>query len=484
MKSYKTTLRVLFLLLPLAGLSTTAWGTPPDAEEPTSSEPGGGPIVGNGNGLGPNEISLGNTIQTVCPRLVNERLKTGADRGPGEIDLQRRCTEVAMARSRGVDTPELNQILRELNIDEAAAQNRGLVELASISTTGVIARLKQLRLADAGGREGEAVAYREGAGALGYRFETGGAAGDEDFGRWSIYLNGDLFSGSRDQNTLEAGFDVDGGRITAGADYRADNNTFVGASLDYITSSADFDNGSKLDTDGVNVTLYGTHYSDDGLYFEGTIGLGRNNYDQDRRFRYVIPAVPPPAGSGGGATTINQVAKSSTDGDQFSLSAGVGKDIDTGNGMTANFSATLSYLDASVDGFTESIAGTQPGFGMGLRVRDQDIQSLRSIVGGRVSKAISTQSGVVVPFAGLEWLHEFKNDSRTIVASFVNDNLFETTTTFGVRTSKPDQDYFRLSGGASAVFAGGLQGFISVDVALALDNFSYYGVTAGIRKEL
>jgi len=458
---------VIFLSASL-GASFPAIGTPPDADQPTSSTPDGGPIVGDtGEGLGPNEVSLGNAIQTVCPRLVNERLRAGANRGPGEVDLQRRCTEVVLARGNGVGGSELNGILREWNVDEAAAQNRGLVELAAIRSASVIGRLEQLRVADAGGSLDEAVVYRTGPGQLNYHFETGGAAGDGDFSRWSVYLNGELFSGDRDQTSLEAGFDLDGGRVTIGGDYRVDNNTFVGASLDYITSSADFDNDSELDTDGIDVTLYGTRYTDDGLYFEGTIGLGSNDYEQDRLVRYAIPAVPPPAGSGPGVRIFNRVATGDTCGDHFV------------------FSASLSYLDATIDGFTETIAGGGgPGSGLALRVRDQDVESLRSSVGAQISKAISTESGVVIPFARADWLHEFENDSRTIVASFANDILFDTTTTFGLTTEEPDADYFRLGGGVSAVFAGGVQGFVAVESVLGLSDLSYYSVTAGIRKEL
>lgn len=476
---------VIFLSTSL-GASFPAVGTPPDADQPTSSTPDGGPIVGEtGEGLGPNEISLGNAIQTVCPRLVNERLRAGANREPEEVDLQRRCSEVVLARGNGVGGSELNGILREWNVDEAAAQNRGLVELSAIRSASVIGRLEQLRVVDAGGSLDEAVVYRAGPGQLNYHFETGGAAGDGDFGRWSVYLNGELFGGDRDQTSLEAGFDLDGGRITIGGDYRVDNNTFVGASLDYITSSVDFDNDSELDTDGIDVTLYGTRYTDDGLYFEGTIGLGSNDYEQDRLVRYAIPAVPPPAGSGPGVTIVNRVASGDTDGDQFFFSGGVGKDIDMGNGAVANLAANLSYLDATIDGFTETIGGGGgPGSGLALRVRDQDVESLRSSIGAQISKAISTQSGVVIPFARADWLHEFENDSRTIVASFANDILFDTTTTFGLTTEEPDEDYFRIGGGLSAVFAGGVQGFVAVESVLGLSDLSYYSVTAGIRKEL
>lgn len=423
-----------------------------------------------------NEFSFGNAIESICPGLV-----PGQGPAPRQ-DLQKRCTELVVRglSSNGGANGKVDSLttdLRELNTDEAAAQGRGLTEFMSIRSIAVAARLQRLRLADAGTGTGETIAFNNRLGTLDYGFETGGGAGDDDFGRWSIYANGGLATGDRDTTPLEAGYDLDGGRITVGADYRVSNNLFVGASLDYISNSADFTNNSSLDTDGVDVTLYGTSYTDSGIYLEGTIGFGSNDYKQKRRFSYTIPAFPGP-----GLTVINQTATGDTSGNQFFASAGLGKDLNLGGGITGGVSATLDYLDASIDGFTETISGGAPGFGMGLTVNDQDVTSLRSTLGARVSKAISTESGVVAPFANFNWIHEFDNDSRSIIASLASAPTGSTA--FRLTTDDPDADYFRLGGGVSAVFAQGLQAFVSLDAVLGLDRSSYYGVTAGIRKEL
>lgn len=509
----------------LLGVSnqSAAQSEPTSNEGPDGLDRTGDRIVVDGSDLGPNEISLSNAIELVCPELVDrvprpapppapepepeeepvitdpqfpnllgralvKGQQTRSDpRSPGEIDLQRRCTELVQYRGRTEgregDFTDLNTILRELNVDEAAAQSRGLVEFSAIRIAGVAARLKTLRVADAGARDrAEMVAFQADPGQLDYHFETGGGAGDGDFSRWSVYANGELFGGDRDPTALEAGFDLDGGRITLGTDYRVRDNLFVGASLDYIAAAADFDNDSELDTDGLDLTLYGTSYTDTGLYFEGTIGAGTSDYSQDRRFRYVVPAVPGPVGSGPGVTIVDQTASSDTDGDQWFASLGVGKDVNVGAGLTASFSGYLDYLDATIDGFTETITGGAPGSGMALTVGDQDISSLRSTLGAQISKAISTERGVVLPFARAEWIHEFDNDSRTIIARFAEDAI--TTTSFQLTTEEPDEDYFRLGGGLSTVLAGGLQAFVSVDTVLGLDDLSYYSITAGISKEL
>lgn len=516
---------------------------------PDRIDPTGDSIVSKGTDLGPNEVSMANVIELLCPQLIRRvpgassnsggsgsssgggastsgvgtsvpstsggsgtnaqnqqnppvdidfgpllilthlrSLRAAAPvdpRSPEEIDLQRRCTELVLyrgnVRGREGQFTDLNTILRELNADEAAAQGRGLVEFSSIRAIAVAGRLQKLRLADAG-RAGETVAFDTDRGRFNYNYETGGGAGDDGFSRWSFYANAELSTGDRDATVLEAGYDLDGGRATVGIDYRVGNNGFIGASLDYIGTRADFTNDSRLDTDGYDLTLYGTAYSDSGAYIEGTVGAGANDYKQDRRFRYTVPGVPGPFGTGLPVTTVNQTAKGNTSGDQWFASIGVGKDISSSSGWGGNLSLTLAYLDASIDGFAETISSTAPGFGMGLTIGDQDITSLRSTVGTQVSKAISTGHGVWVPFVRADWIHEFDNDSRTIIGSFANDSI--SSSVFQLTTDEPDQDYFRVGGGLSAVFAHGLQAFLSVDAVLGVENTNYYTAAIGIRKEL
>lgn len=417
---------------------------------------------------GKNEVSMANAIEIECPALGAREQSLPAE----AKDLSQRCTEVVVASIEGgkSDGGKITSVLRQLNIDEAAAQGRGLVEFSSIRAVAVAARLQKLRLADAG-TTGETVALSNDSGGLDYSFETGGGAGDDGFGRWTVYANGALSTGSRDTTALESGYDIDGGRATVGVDYRLNDNAFLGASVDYITNSADFTNGSKLDTDGFDGTLYGTVYSDSGFYFQGTIGAGSNDYKSHRRIVYSISG-----------TSVNQTAVGDPGGDQFFWSAGVGKDIDAGHGISGNVSATVDYLDANIDKFTEQISGTGPGFGMGLTVFKQSVKSTRSTVGAQLSKAISTASGVVSPFVQFDWIHEFDNNSRTILGQFASDSV-TTNEAFQLTTDSPDEDYFRLGGGVSGVLPRGLQAFVSVETVLGVDHLTYYGVTAGISKE-
>ena len=317
-----------------------------------------------------------------------------------------------------------------------------------------------------------------------FGFTHGGSAGDSDFGRWSGYINGEFASAEKDVTANEAGFDLDRSGITVGADYRARDNLFLGINLAITSSEVDLKNTGLLDSDGTSITAYATTYKDNGWYFEGTIGFGQNDYDQSRRIMYTLSG-----------TAVDQTALSETEGDQFFASIGGGKDYVRGS-IVISASGVLDYLSGDIDKYTETINGGGSGFGLGIEVDDQSISSLRSTLGIQASKAISTSSGVVAPYARAQWVHQFDDDPRTTKGRFLSDPfsvdfnqtssnpaVFDGSTIFTLVTDDPDRDYFRLSGGLSFVSANGLQSFAALDTLVDLDSISQYVATVGIRKE-
>jgi outer membrane autotransporter protein len=462
--------------------------TPAHAVSNESGSPVANLIV-NDPTLGVLEQSVGVAIENLCPQLL------GRDNTPVQQDLSVRCTEIVQ---RGAREDPTKDVLRQVTAEEVATQGRGAVELSGAQLAAVGARLTKLRLTDLGG--GPVYAFNERTGRMKFDLNRGGSAGEEDFGRWSIYVNGDLATGDKDETENEAGFDFDIAQLTVGADYRVNNNTFVGVNLGYGSAEADLFNGGTLDTDGLALTLYGTLFRDQGWYLEGTLGLGESDYEQRRNLVYSTPGV-----GGAGTTTVNQVARGDTDGDQLFASVGGGKDF-VKDDITATVSLHFSYLDIDIDGFKESVDNADPGFGMVVEVGDQSVESVRSILGGQISKAMSTQRGVVVPYVLAEWIHEFGNDARQVQARFVNDPFsagFSQTngqypngapavtpggapvsTVFFLPTDEPDENYFRVGGGLSAALAGGNQFFVALDALLGLRDISYYGLTIGYRREL
>jgi outer membrane autotransporter protein len=225
---------------------------------------------------------------------------------------------------------------------------------------------------------------------------TGGAAGDTslDFGPWGFFINGSITSGDKDQTDNVAGFDFDAWSVTLGADYRFRDNLVAGAALGFARNNTDLDaNGGELDTDGVNLSLYGTYYQESGLYLDGIFTYVWNNYDQQRNIRYDI-----------GSVSVNQQAKSDFDGSQWSASVGGGYSIDRG-ALSFGPTARLEYVKTNVDGYQEHMSNPDAnGGGWATSIQDQDVSSFNSQVGGDVSYAVSTNWGVLLPNVHLDWV--------------------------------------------------------------------------------
>ena len=159
------------------------------------------------------------------------------------------------------------------------------------------------------------------------------------------------------------------------------------------------------------------------------------NYDLSRNIAYQITSLS------GGTTTVNNSAKASPDGKQYTLSLSVGKDF---NREAWTFSpyirgvythVTLRRLRRTHD------RHHRPGFGSGHLGR-RALVHLRTRRHRRTRQPhVTTDWGVLVPNALVEWNHEFKNDPQTVVTRFLAD---PTQTPIIVTDPRIDQNYFNL----------------------------------------
>lgn len=486
-KQITITIRGIALMFACAALANAQTNVPTN-QGGTTNPPGPtatGKIVKPNSPYTAVEANVGFAIEALCPSLVG-RTQQGQNNS-AQLDLQVRCTEMVVAQdSNGVSGSSTADVMRGATAEEAATQGTQLVELSALRTTNIIARINELRTASSGG---STVAFDERSGVATFSQNFGGSAGGDDtFSPWGLYANGTLSTGDREETANESGFDFDGGAITLGADYRSGDSTFVGLSATWGTADAELLNGSKVDSDGIGIVAYATTYLKNDVYIDGTLGFGNHDYDQVRRISYDLPNA-----GGTGVTSVRQDANSSTQSDSLVASIGAGKDISRG-ANTFSVSGHLAYLDADIDGYQENINNTNPGFGLALEVDKQTIESLRSVIGLQLSRAISTSKGVTVPYVRADWVHEFENGQRNTLARFDNDPyttggflLPDGTpgaSTFALTTEAPDEDYFRLGAGVSAVWAGGWQGFLALDTLLGMKNIDAYSFTFGLRKDL
>lgn len=304
--------------------------------------------------------------------------------------------------------------------------------------------------------------------------DTGGAAGSEEglFGsRWGGFITGTIVSGDKDGTSLESGLDFDTSGIMAGVDYRFSDQFVLGGAIGYTKTDTDLDNdGGDLDSDGYSLTAYGTYYIKDSYFIDFSASYGENNFDQKRRLSYQL--------QNQGVTT--QDAKARYDGDILTLYVAGGYDFNTG-GWTLGPRLSLEYIDTDIDSFTEKMSNPNgTGAGWATHMEDSDQQWLTLKLGGKVSYAHSTSWGVLTPYAGVDWLHEFKDDAQVINGNFVED---PGSMSFSIYTEDPDEDYFQLTLGVSAVLPGGIIGYVNYDTILSNDLWDRDTVNAGIRME-
>ena len=435
----------------------------------------------------PLQKRVGAAVAAVCGQFIaanaaSPATAVGRDDGTAQGDLFGRCGDMVhnanallgsgpTAFSLGLAANSLNDALSEIAHDEAAAQGANSTQNTDIQVDNLTGRLAALR----GGAKGVSLAalrLRDSSGQLlaadenwlDSRLAAGEDGGEAPLSRLGLFVTGEYSFGEDDGSREEAGYDFDGYGVTAGADYKLSENLIAGAAFGYTRINNDYDNnGGKLDQDTYSLSLYASIYSGP-LYFDGIVSYALSKNDTDRVIGY-----------GGAVRPVNRIARSDTDGEEFSISAGMGYEFSRGAWSFGPF-ARASYSDTDLDSYSET-----GGFGLNLAVDDQNVTSFETSLGGDVSYSHSTNFGVVIPNLRLEWVHEFDNDSRQIGAQYVNDPR---NNRFFVRTDSPDRNSYILGGGLSAILAGGKTLFAEVESAVGKEDYERYVFRIGGRLEL
>jgi len=301
----------------------------------------------------------------------------------------------------------------------------------------------------------------------------GAASADENplfagGGRVGVFINGTVSSADKDASRNEEGFDGDSWSITGGLDYRFRDDLIGGLALGYYSGSSDIDNnGGNLDADGYSLSLYGTYYQGESFYVDGMVTYGNNSYDQRRNIRYQV-----------GGVNVNQSAKADYDGHQWSAAVGTGYMLSNG-AWSYGPVARAEYVSASIDGYSERMSNPNAnGGGWAARLDDLDQESFTTAFGGEVSRAISTNWGVILPQLHLDWVHEYRDAPVSVNGSFIQD---PTGGIFGITGDKPDSDYFNGRLGVSAQFAGGSTAFLYYNKVFGYRDLDVDTVGAGVR---
>ena len=430
--------------------------------------------------LNPAQTGVAHAIDRACPALAAQAALTAQQQ-----DLLARCSEIVV--NSGTNPSQVPAALDAMLNNKTTPQSGLADTVMQGQLTNLSTRLTELRQGAHGFSVGGLALNQDGrslpAASLSdiftsYRKDPKESTDDEvgkDFSRWGFFATGLVDRGGASADGMAPGYDFHNASLTAGVDYRF-NDTFVGGvALGYASNNSDIDlNAGSVDVDSYSVNAYFTWYRNNDFYVEGSVVYDWLNYDLSRNIAYQIASLD------GGTTNVNNTAKASPDGKQYTLSLSVGKDF---NREAWTFSPYIRgvYTHVTLDGFDERMTDTTgPGSGLGTSVDGRSFTSELGVIGGRVSRAITTDWGVLVPNALVEWNHEFKNDPQTVVTRFLAD---PTQTPIIVTDSRIDQNYFNLGLGLNAIFPAGKSGFLYFEHVTGYSGIHENRLSAGIRIE-
>lgn len=420
------------------------------------------------------QAAVARALDTLCPRLAQSEAELTA---PQRALLQR-CEALINASKTGEDD-DVSAALRALAPEETAAQRSLGVRVTNQQLQNIAARLAALRHGSTGvalsgltlhvGEEMlPAAVFTQGLENAWRGGVAGDAIGDDGSNglwvdeQWGFFLSGRLGNGSKERTDNESGFDFNTDGLTAGVDYRYSPRTVVGAALGFARTDAEVEaNGGAIESDGFSLSAYSTYYWNERGFFDAVLSYANNDFTHTRNIAYLADGV-----------NTQRSGRGDTSGNQLAWSLGTGYEMAAVWGLDTEFFARMDYLNASVDGYTESGAEE-----LALIVAEQAFDSIVLSVGTGVAKAFAQTWGVLLPQATLSWEYDI-SDAYPIAARFLHDpNGIE----FSFDSDTPDQSALRAGLGVSALLRAGTTLFLAWDTVLGRDAYNEHEWSAGAR---
>ena len=274
---------------------------------------------------------------------------------------------------------------------------------------------------------------------------TGRGAAADEFERWGAFVNGNVEIGRYDGRGGTQGSELRSRGITAGFDYRFNDNAIGGASVGFLKGDTDLLGNGNQDSKGYSLSLYGTLTPMEKSYVDFTLNVGRNDYDTRRNVF-------------NDTGTLLGTASSSADGSQLALAGSFGLDVVTGS-LRLNPYGRLEYIRAKINGFEER------GSTQDIRVDSQLVKSASFTLGAQANYAISTTWGVILPQARVEWSWATRDVRSGVFARLVSNPGAQSELT----AASEDNSYGNAAVGVTFQFPRGVSCFINYEQLFAKD---------------
>jgi outer membrane autotransporter protein len=428
-------------------------------------------------GLTPEERGIAIVIDETCATLAGMASLT-----PAQQDFLARCQE--LTGGSVIDPVAVTDALDELLPGLALAMQEAAFNAAQAQFQNLKARIAALRSGTQGSSfQGLALQNSSGTVSLGSLGAALAGDGDEpaapssgngsDFQRWGFFASGTIGRGEAEAGSTRPAYDYDINGLTVGLDYRYSDRFIFGGALGYTRQDSELrDQPGTMDMSGWSASGYATWYRDDSWYTDAVLTYGHNSFDLLRSISYTVPL------PGGGSSSVDQTARSTSDGDLLEAALTFGHDFQAG-GWSIGPYGRLLYTKLEFDRIVDAM-DPGAGSGLGLEIDARSLTSVASEIGAKFTYAHSTDWGVVTPHLQLEWEHEFKDDPRALTARFLAD---PNSTSFTLSGEDIDTDFFRMSLGLSIILQRGRSGFLIYERTVGRDGFFQDNLGFGVRIE-
>jgi len=260
--------------------------------------------------------------------------------------------------------------------------------------------------------------------------------------KWGVWAQGNgIFSKYTSLNQLP-NYRYQNGGFFVGVDYGWSEHFATGLFGGYQGTYAKYSNGSMA---SVNSALFGGYatYQNGGFYSDAIISGGYNGYVSKRSVAF---------------STIDRTARANPNGGQLTSYLDFGYDWKV-SGFTFGPLISAQYTYSGVAPFTETGADS-----LDLRVEQQNANSLRTNLGGRVAYTWNlTDKITIIPEVRMFWQHEYLQNSTALGASLDGG-------------AGPGFDYMTTVPGRDSVFAGaGVSANFSKDFSVYLNYNTSFG---------
>ncbi|HEV3271036.1 MAG TPA: autotransporter domain-containing protein [Candidatus Methylacidiphilales bacterium] len=270
---------------------------------------------------------------------------------------------------------------------------------------------------------------------------------------WNFYVQGNVILAQGFSQPDVSHFDENTESVTLGTDYRLTPNLLIGLAAGYGHTDVTLDdNGSSATVDSYSPGFYAS-YADKGWYANLSGDYVHNAYTQNRVIGF-----------------LGQTATSAPEGNEGVANLDGGYDFHQG-ALTLGPLAGLQYTHLTVDGYTES------GSVADLSVNDQNADSLRSRLGGRISLSFSHYGVSFMSHLDATWQHEFMDQSRGITSQFNGGGVGS----FSVQTTNPSRDSALVDVGLDAQIDQTWTVFTDYEVQAGQENYFGQSVQAGVK---